>query len=604
MKNNYVLLFLGLALIGHVPMLSAEPKPFELTVIHINDHHSHLDSETLELKTQEKTYEIEVGGMARVASSIKALREHSKNPLVLHAGDAMSGTLYFTLFKGEADVALMNEIGFDAFTLGNHEFDEGNEVLERFIAKANFPVISANVDTLKSSLLYKKWNPYIIKEIEGEKVGIIGLETAQKTATSSRPGSDIRFYDEMFRTQKYIDELHTIGIDKIIILSHFGYENDQRLAKEIKGIDIIVGGDSHALLGDFSNVGLASLGAYPTQVTSSDGKKICIVQAWEYSKAVGELHVKFDKKGDLLSCSGKTHLIAGEHIYKKDAKGEKRLIETSEIHAIQSRLKRDAALDILSEDETIKQKLSVYKEQIKSKAAEVIGDIGEDLRHIRVPGKTYDGIEGKLLPLGSELAPVIAASFYKASLRADACIQNAGGVRSGLKSGEMSVQGVYSLLPFSNTLVEITLSGAELKQVLEDALINYHDNYGSDGSFPYAYALKYDIDMNRTKNDRVYNLEIKERSSGKWSALDMNKEYVVVVNSYIAEGRDGYSTFKEINRERGKGLDTYLDYAMSFAKYVQGINKNGKKVMRLPKEEHCIKSYKDKEAILKNTSLL
>ncbi|MBD3792081.1 MAG: 5'-nucleotidase C-terminal domain-containing protein [Campylobacterales bacterium] len=128
--------------------------------------------------------------------------------------------------------------------------------------------------------------------------------------------------------------------------------------------------------------------------------------------------------------------------------------------------------------------------------------------------------------------------------------------------------------------------------MLEDALINFYDNYGSDGSFPYAYGLRYDIDMSRPKNDRVYHMEIKERRSGKWVPIDMSKRYVVVVNSYIAEGRDGYTTLQEVQQQRGKGVDTYLDYAMSFAKYVQSINKQGKKVMRLPKEEHCIKSYK------------
>ncbi len=592
MKSLHFVLSLGFALVFNTQYLAAAQKPFELTILHINDHHSHLDPEPLELSSNGKTYEIEAGGIARVASLIKTLKSRSKNPLVLHAGDAMSGTLYFTLFKGQADVELMNEIGFDAFTLGNHEFDEGDEVLASFIDKANFPVITANVEALKGSVLYNKWKPYIIKEIDGHKVGIIGLETAQKTSASSRPSSAISFYDEIFRAQRYADELHSKGVDKIILLSHFGYENDQRLAQKVKGIDVIIDGDSHSLLGDFSTVGLASAGRYPTNVRSLDGKEVCIAQAWEYSKVLGELHVIFDDKGDVASCSGKAHLISGDTITLKDAKGDKKQIDKNNLYALQSTLKNDAAIAITKDDEKAAKKLSVYKDQIKSKSAEVIGSIGEDLRHIRVPGKTYDGIEGRLLPLGSELAPVIASSFYNASLRADACIQNAGGVRSGLNAGEMTTGGVYGLLPFSNTLVEIELSGAEVKQVLEDALINFYDNYGSDGSFPYAYALRYDIDMSRPKNDRVYNLEIKDRRSGKWMSIDMLKKYVIVVNSYISEGRDGYTTLQEVQQQRGKGVDTYLDYAMSFAKYVQDINKQGKKVMRLPMEEHCIKSYK------------
>ncbi|MDD5549575.1 MAG: metallophosphoesterase, partial [Sulfurovaceae bacterium] len=347
MKRFHFGLLIGLALLFDMQYLHAEQKSFELNILHINDQHSHLDSEPLELNIDGKKYEIEVGGMARVASEIKALKQKSKNTLVLHAGDAMSGTLYFTLFKGQADVALMNEIGFDAFTLGNHEFDEGDSVLFDFIDKAKFPVISSNVDTLKTSVLHGKWKPYIIKEIDGQKVGIIGLETAQKTSASSRPGKDISFYDEIFRTQKYANELMSKGVDKIILLSHFGYDNDQRLAKKVKGIDVIIGGDSHSLLGDFSSLGLASSGKYPTEVKSADGKKVCIVQAWEYTKVVGELNVLFNDKGDVTSCGGKAHLIAGENISLKDVSGQKKYIDKKEIKALQGMLKNGAVLDIV-----------------------------------------------------------------------------------------------------------------------------------------------------------------------------------------------------------------------------------------------------------------
>ncbi len=568
----------------------------EVTIIHINDHHSHLDSQPLDLVVNGKTYVMEVGEMARVASHIKALRETSKNPLVLHAGDAMSGTLYFTLFKGEADVVMMNEIGFDAFALGNHEFDEGDEVLAAFIEKANFPIISSNVEAKKGSVLDGKWQPYIIKEIDGEKIAIIGLEAAQKTSASSRPSSDITFYDEAFRVKKYVDEIHSKGINKIILLSHFGYENDQRLAQNIDGVNVIVGGDTHSLLGDFSGVGLAGVGEYPTKVLSRSGNTVCIVQAWEYSKAVGELHVKFDDKGNVTSCLGTAHLVASDHILVKDAEGKTTKAGPEAMGEIAGALNQSSAVSVVPEDPVISKKLSVYKDQIKDKAAKIIGTIGEDLRHIRVPGKTYDGTEGRELPFGSELAPVIAASFYAASLRADACIQNAGGVRSGIKAGPISIGDVYALLPFSNTLIEIELTGAQIKQLLEEALINFYDNYGSNGSFPYAYGLKYDIDMNLEKNNRVTGLEIKERTSGKWTPLDMSKKYVIVVNSYIAEGKDGYTTLAEAKRDGGEGVDTYLDYAMSFANYIESLGSKHLKVMKLLPEESCIKSYKEKAA--------
>lgn len=586
-----------------LPMLSAgfmllftacfgdSSKPLDLTIIHINDHHAHLASESLELTVDGKPVRAEVGGMSRVAAEIKALRAKNKNVLTLHAGDAMNGTLYFTLFKGQASVELLNAIGFDAYTLGNHEFDEGDDVLAKFIEKAQFPVISCNVEARKDSVLYGKWKPYLIKEIGGQKVGIIGLETAQKTSASSSPGPDITFYDEFVRVKKYVAELESKGVDKIILLSHFGYDNDKELAAKIDGIDVIIDGDSHSLLGDFTKVGLNSVGPYPTHVVTKSGGKVCIAQAWEYTKVVGELHVTFDANGEIQNCSGTPHLILGDRFVTKE-NDKKVEVVGKEKEELVNRLRQTGYVSILADDPEIAGKLSVYTDQIKTKAEKVIGMIGENLPHIRVPGESYDGVDGASLPYGSELAPVIAASFYEASLRADACIQNAGGVRSGLKSGQITVGDVYNLLPFSNTLIEIEMRGAEIKQVLEEALINFYDNRGSDGSFPYAYGLRYDIDMTKPKTERVSNLEIKDRKSGQWKPLESSKHYIITANSYIAAGKDGYTALLEAQQKHGNGVDTYLDYAMSFSNYVEKLNAEGKKVMALPAGERCVKSFK------------
>jgi len=202
-------------------------------------------------------------------------------------------------------------------------------------------------------------------------------------------------------------------------------------------------------------------------------------------------------------------------------------------------------------------------------------------------------VDGAKMPLGSDIAPVVSKGFYEASLRADACIQNAGGVRISVPTGDIDYGTAYRLLPFSNTLFEIDMAGSDVKQVLEDAIINFKDNDGSTGSFPYAYGLRYDLDMTRDKNDRVQNLEVMDRKTKKWSAIDPAKTYVIVTNNYISEGRDGYTTFKTVQKNGAKAIDTYLDYAESFVSYVKGLAKDGKGLTKLPKEEHCIKSYKE-----------
>ena len=574
---------------------AAEPKPLDVTILHMNDHHGFLDavSKKLKIKGVGKTY-VKLGGFPRVAAEAKKLRAANKNVLFLHAGDAFSGTLYHTLFQGQASVDLMNQLGLDAFELGNHEFDGGDATLKAFIDKAKFPVISANVEAQKGSTLDGAWKPYIIKEIDGQKVGIIGIDVAQKTKVSSRPSDAISFYDEVFRAQKYADELKAKGVNKIILLSHFGFDNDIGLAAKTTGIDVIIDGDTHTLMGDYSAVGLKSQTPdYPKKITAKDGKPMCVAQAWAHSAVLGELHVRFDKDGIVSQCEGVAHLLLGDSFRQKNKDHKKVEVNATVKARIQTLVDANPNIDIVTPDPEMEAKLAVYRNQVKEKSKAAIGKATEPLRHVRIPGHTYGGVDGAALPLGSEIAPVVSKGFYEASLRADACIQNAGGVRISVPAGEINYGTAYRLLPFSNTLYEIDMTGAQVKQVLEDAIINYHDNDGSTGSFPYAYGLRYDLDMTRDKNDRVQNLEVMDRKTKKWSAIDPKKTYVIVTNNYIAEGRDGYTTFKTAQQNGAKAIDTYLDYAESFVSYVKGLAKEGKGLTRLPKEEHCIKSYKE-----------
>ena len=145
-------------------------KTLELNLIHINNHHSHLEEEKMDLILNGKKVTVNVGGMPRMIQRIIDLKKSGKNNLVLHAGDALSGTLYYTLFKGKADAALMNVGHFDLFALGNHEFDDGNTVLKNFLDELKIPVVSANVVPDKGSILEGKWTPYVIKKIDGQVV--------------------------------------------------------------------------------------------------------------------------------------------------------------------------------------------------------------------------------------------------------------------------------------------------------------------------------------------------------------------------------------------------------------------------------------------------
>ncbi|HHD64635.1 MAG TPA: NAD nucleotidase, partial [Desulfobulbaceae bacterium] len=538
-----------------------------------------------------KTY-VERGGMARAVTKIRELAAEKPDHLILNAGDTFQGTLYYTLFQGEATAAMMNQVAWDAIELGNHEFDDGDAHLADYLDKLNAAIVAANVVPDAGSVLAGKWTPYLIKQIDGEQVGIIGIDVRKKTVESSRPGDEITFLDEVDTARRYVSELQNQGIDKIILLSHFGLANDLKLAGQVNGIDVIIDGDSHSLMGDLSTLGLASSHPYPERVTSLSGEPVCVAQAWEYAKMVGSLDVHFDDSGLVTECSGNSIMLLGDSFKQKDAEGNRVDVDEATRTEIEQTINSLANVDIVPEDQDTVNALKAYQDQVDQLKFQVVGQAAEDLNHVRIPGRDYLGNNGADFPLGSEIAPLVARSFYDLSLRADACIQNAGGVRINVPEGNITIDTAYTLLPFANTLYEIEMKGSEIKQVLEDAIANYYDNGGSTGSFPYAYGLKYDINMAMPINARISGLEIRDRESGVWAAIDPGRMYVIVTNSYIASGKDGYTTFKIVQEQRGPGVDTYLDYAMSFVRYAEDLAEQGKEMEPLPADEHCIKSYK------------
>ncbi len=570
-------------------------EPLNLSIIHVNDTHSHLDSESYSLKFNGVSTTTEIGGYPRVITKIGALQNASENTLTLNAGDTFQGTLYYSLFKGDADAAMLNLIKWDALELGNHEFDDGDAQLANYLGKlATADIIAANVEPAKSSVLAGMWEPYVIKTYSnGERVGVIGIDIVQKTQVSSNPGDDIAFSEEIATAQKYINVLQNKGINKIVLLTHQGYETDVAMASKLKGVDVIIGGDSHTLLGDFSSVGLTTPAGYdyPTVTVNASGETVCVAQAWQYAYVVGNMSVDFDEKGVVESCGGTATLLMGESFVQKDAAtGTSAEVTGATRDAIMNVINTHANLEIVAKNATAEAALASYRSQVDAQKATIIGSSSEFLGHNRIPGDAYDKVAA--LPLGSDIAPIVSKAFYDLSNRADACIQNAGGVRIAVPEGEITMNTAYTLLPFANTLFEIDMYGSEIKQVLEDALTNYLDNGGSTGSFPYAYGLRYDIDTTQAANHRISNLEIKNRTTGTWSAIDDNAMYVIVSNNFTAAGNDGYVTFATVQAERGLGIDTYLDYALSFVRYVENLTAEGKSLSKLPAEEHPIKSFK------------
>jgi len=561
-------------------------KALELNIAHINDHHSQLDAfANTELKLDGVATQVELGGFARQTAMYKSLAG-SKNLLKIHAGDALTGTLYYTFFKGAADAVMMNSVCFDAFIPGNHEFDDGDAVFKGFLdylgqGTCKTPTLSSNIVpatgtplAATSSSSYLK--PYVIKEIDGVKIGLIGLTTASKTVNSSRPLDSTKFNEEAASAQKAIDELKAQGIRHIVAITHQGYVADKALAAKLTDVDVIIGGDSHTLLGDFTALGLTSSGAYPTIVTNKSGETVCIGQAWEYAKATGLMNVQFNEAGAVKSCGGQATLLIGDSFKRKDAAGAWQVLAEADRTALVAKLAASQPqVKVLAPDSAATASLKTYSDQVSAEKAKPIGTATESLCLVRVPGESTNRSAGtagceaaNTLARGSDVAQVVAEAFLNAAKRADFSLQNAGGVRVPVAAGGLSMNSAFTLLPFTNVLVELDMTGAEVVAAVEDAVDNHIVNPSSGtGSHPYAAGMRWDLDMSKAKGQRITNVQVRSKTTGTWSAIDLSKTYVLVTNDYIASGKDGYTTLGKVFAA-GRYVNTYLLYTQSFVDYV------------------------------------
>lgn len=557
---------------------------FELHIAHINDHHSHLEAQAdFDLVVDGMRLRVEAAGFPRLSRLFKASAA-LPNLLRLHAGDAMTGTLYHTLYSGEADAALMNTVCFDAFELGNHEFDEGDIGLRRFLdhlhaGTCRTAVLAANVEPAVGSPLAptaerRYLQPYLLKRFGDITVGIIGIEVRDKTMNSSRPLPSTRFDDEVTTAQRTIAALRAQGVRHIVLLTHQGYRADQAMAAQLSDVDVIIGGDSHTLLGDFSAIGLAAEGPYPTVVRNRDGDPVCIGQAWEYGKAFALMHIRFDDRGVVTSCRGEVTLPIGDDFRRVDASGAGTPADPATRASILAALQAQQGARIVAPDATAQHELKRFAGRLEDMKKQTIGRADEALCLVRVPGEATarsGGVAGcenaNNLARGSDIAQAVAEAYRRASKLADIALQNGGGIRTALAKGEVTFDSAYTVLPFTNVLVELPLNGRQIVDTLEEAVANYLDRGSSDGSHPYAAGLRWDLDLSKPRGQRFSRLEVKRKDLDQWQALEPDRTYTVVTSDFLAGGGDGYATLAQI-WQAGRGVNTYLNYTQTFVDYL------------------------------------
>jgi 5'-nucleotidase / UDP-sugar diphosphatase len=606
-------LFVFFALLVSLSVLAAAglQEPLSIEIIHTNDHHSHLDSDTYDMVLNGTATRLQIGGFARLVTLIE--EERDANSILLNSGE-LNGTLYFSLFKGEPDFKMFNELKLDAYALGNHEFDEGDARLAELIEMANFPIVSSNALPEKASPLYRvkdKIKPYVIKEIEGQKVGIIGILKVEKTKNSSLVSDDVSFTPEIETAKKYVKELEALGINKIILLSHVGYYNDIVFARNVPGLDVIVGGDTHSLLGDpdeLATAGLApiylgqtgpfkgypqtdmekeDLGAYPTTVTGPTGDPVHIVQAWSYAYGLGVLNVDFDAYGIATKAEGRIVIPVGGPFLQKNAEGQR--VEVSEEVKADLLKAIEAAPNLVSApiSARVDAMLTPYRDEITASMGKVIGTVSETLGYNRVPGVFKAGET----PSGSFAAYIVSEAFRQTNPKIDFAIQNAGGVRTQFLQGSFTVADAVKALPFSNTVVMLEMTGKEIKKVLNESAY-YSLNSGSTGAFPYAAGLRYDVDLSGAEGAVIINVEMQERATGVWSDLDDPTTYTVSTNSFTALGKDNYLTFKTVRDAAPDNFeDTYIKYYVPLKEYIEKLPNQVLKPLDI--NSYCLKSVKE-----------
>ncbi|MEC9255150.1 MAG: 5'-nucleotidase C-terminal domain-containing protein, partial [Pseudomonadota bacterium] len=459
------------------------------------------------------------------------------------------------------------------------------------------PTLAANVNPAEGSAIAEGYiEPYTIVEREGQKIGIIGIDIAGKTKNSSSPDDGTTFSDETTTAQQYIDELTGMGVNKIILMTHYQYANDLELAAALNGVDVIVGGDSHTLLGDetFSQLGFNTQGEYPTVVTDAGGNTVCVVQAWEYAHLMGKLDVDFDTDGNVTACAGQPYMPISTTFEYEYNEEETRTLTGADVTRVTTALTKEDEIVAIRPDATTQAILDVYNEDVEVLKQTVIGTNAEDLCLERIPGQGRSTIcdSSATYENGSDISNVVAKAFLTVTPTADIAIQNGGGVRVDLAAGDVTIADAFTLLPFSNTLVILDMTGQQIIDVLEDALANFLDNDGSSGSYPYASGLRYDIDASQAEGSRVSNVEVNSQVAGTWAAINPAATYRVVTNDFIASGQDGYTTFS-VPFDAGNYEDTYTEYAQGFINYVEALTEDGQQVQKLPIEEYSTQLFID-----------
>nr|XP_018897163.1 PREDICTED: protein 5NUC-like [Bemisia tabaci]XP_018897164.1 PREDICTED: protein 5NUC-like [Bemisia tabaci]XP_018897165.1 PREDICTED: protein 5NUC-like [Bemisia tabaci] len=521
-----------LALLALAACLADVRGAFKLTLLHTNDMHARFDETNQNTGPCKNTVSHKgcYGGFARLKHAVLEARQRAaqqgRSSLFLNAGDNFQGTPYYTLFKWDVTADLLNRLDIDVMSLGNHEFDDGVAGLAPFLQKSKTPIVSANVDTGAETSLQSSNGVLIQKSLKiklgSTTVCVVGYLTPE-TKFLANTGK-VAISEEVEAIRAEIKRLkQEPGADKchvIIGLGHSGFDVDKHIAAVVPEIDVIVGGHTDTFLYSGKQPDIEKPEAnYPYMVTQESGKRVPVVQAYGYTKYLGELELDWDDNWNLVRASGNPVLLD----------------------------------DKVPQDAPVAEEVKKWTAKLSENANQVVGSTTARL----------EGTTGLCSCAECNLGNLIAdayVEYYATKYRhlippehwTDAPISfcQAGSVRATIdgfySSGNITYGDVLTVMPFKNKLIKTTITGAQLLKTLEFSVAPLDascSNKHSKSAFLQVSGIHVTFDMSKPPNSRVVEARVRcgHCMVPKYLPLDKNATYGVIMTDYIFMGGDNYS---------------------------------------------------------------
>ncbi|XP_015125991.1 protein 5NUC [Diachasma alloeum] len=460
------------------------------------------------------------GGFARLATLIRQARASSIPTLFLNAGDTYQGTVWCTVHRWKIVTKFLNLLAPDAISLGNHDFDDGPESLVSFLNATTFPVLAANLDlSLEPQLASSRLQKSVVLNSYGHKIGVIGYLTPE-TKSISQTGQ-VNFLDEIASIKKEVHRLQEQGVKILIALGHSGFSMDKRIAAEVDGIDLVIGGHTNTFLYTGTEPDLEiSEGLYPTEILQKSGRKVYVVQAYAFTKYLGNLTLDFDSRGEVIKIVGHPVLVDG---------------------------KIEQAKDILEELEQWRPAIQALQNQTVGYTKVFLDGDAKNCRR-------------KECNLGNLIVDAMveynAMEYGKGQGWTDApiAIHSSGTIRTSLNkkpTENITMTDVMAVLPFNNGLGKIKITGRQLKEVLEWSVHDLVYNYTADlkGAFLQFSGLQVHYDLSRPNGARVVAAYARCSSCKipSFNPLDDDETYVILAPDFLHAGGDGYDMLKGLD---------------------------------------------------------